>query len=128
MVKFLDIVGTTTGTDLYDFIPSPKGTTSLKCWLRTETDNQFYPANKEGCLASQKEINQLLGCCITKCLNKVMLNHYYTVGGQVYNQNDGSPMGLDTSVEGSDLYMLAWELAFICKLFELGWSLEMYKR
>ena len=37
-------------------------------------------------------------------------------------------MGLDTSVEGSDIYMLAWEQIFIKKLVTLGWSLKMYKR
>ena len=50
------------------------------------------------------------------------------MGGDIFRQDDGSPMGLDTSVEGSDIYMLAWERALISKLYKLGWSLEIYKR
>ena len=37
-------------------------------------------------------------------------------------------MDLDTSVEGSDIYMLAWEKAFLDKLLKLGWSVNFYKR
>ena len=57
-----------------------------------------------------------------------MSNHFYTVGGNLYRQADGSPMGLDTSVEASDIYMLIWEKAFLDKLTRLGWLMLLYKR
>ena len=37
-------------------------------------------------------------------------------------------MGLDLSVEGSDLYMLGWEAKFLRKLVQLGWEISFYKR
>ena len=37
-------------------------------------------------------------------------------------------MGLDLSVEGSDLYMLGWETRFLRKLIRLGWEVNFYKR
>ena len=126
LVRFLALKSCNTG--LEDYIPMPKGTTTLKSWLRTETNNQFRDPVLESCMASKTETNQLLGCCIAECIDVVMKNHFYTIGGVTYKQKDGSPMGLDTSVEGSDLYMLAWEHAFLNKLKSLGWSLSMYKR
>ena len=37
-------------------------------------------------------------------------------------------MGVDLSVEGSDLYMLGWERKLFQKLTTLGVKIELYKR
>ena len=128
LVRYLALTHMRTNTQLDDFIPPPKGTTTMKSWLTTETDHQFNEAVVEGCLANQEETNQLLGHCITNCLDIAMKNHYYTVGGNIYRQKDGSAMGVDASVEGCDLYMLAWDRLFLRKLLDLGWTLMLYKR
>ena len=57
-----------------------------------------------------------------------MNNHYFAIGGEIYRQKDGSPIGLDMSVEGASLYMSIWDHKFLDRLKRLGISVLMYKR
>ena len=59
-----------------DYIPRPKGTTSLNSWLRTESLNQFKDPEKDICLAEDKVKNPLLGHVVAKAMEVVIKNHY----------------------------------------------------
>ena len=54
----------------------------------------------------------MLGWATGVGLEVAYKHHYYTVWGQVMRQTDGGPMGVDLSVEGSDIYMLKWGKCF----------------
>ena len=77
---------------------------------------------------SVEESNQLLGWAVASGLKVVSSNHYYTVGGVVYKQRDGAPMGLDTSVDGCDVYMTLWDDKYLKKLAKLKIKIKLYKR
>ena len=54
---------------------------------------------------SQDNIRRLRGIAASKSVKTVMENHYFTIGGKIFRQVDGSAIGLDISVETASLYM-----------------------
>ena len=81
IVKYLALTGFKGEGGLSDYIPRPKGTTTLKSWLKTESPNQFNDPVKEICLAGPQVRNQLLGHVVAKATEVVIKNHHYTLGG-----------------------------------------------
>ena len=81
IVRYLALTGFKGEGGLNDYIPKPKGTTTLNSWLKTESPNQFREPIKEICLAETQVINQLLGHVVAKATEVVIKNHYYTLGG-----------------------------------------------
>ena len=72
--------------------------------------------------------NILLGILTSESVNTVMNNHFFTIGGRIYRQKDGSPIGLDISVEIASLVMLRWDSKFLAKARKLGIKIDLYKR
>ena len=80
IVRYLALTGFQGENGLEDYIPVPKGTTTLNSWLVMESPNQFRDPVKEICLAGDDVIRQLLGHVVAKATEVVIKNHYYTLG------------------------------------------------
>ena len=74
------------------------------------------------------DIRRLVGIAASTSVRVVMQNHFFKIGGDIYRQRDGSPIGLDLSVETASLYMSLWDNRFRRKLKSLGIGLEVYFR
>ena len=85
------------------YLPQPKGTTTLRSYLRCDTVDQFRPAEVDPSLMSQQDMNCLVGWTVTQAPEFTFGHHYYSVGAVVHRQLDGGPQDLDTSVEMSDV-------------------------
>ena len=57
-----------------------------------------------------------------------MRNHFYTINGEIRRQSDGSPIGLDISVEITGLYMSSWDRKFLSLCKRTGLKILLYKR
>ena len=57
-----------------------------------------------------------------------MRNHYFSIDGKIWKQRDGSPIGLDISVEIAGLYMSMWDKLFLDKVRKAGLKLRLYKK
>ena len=63
-----------------------------------------------------------------RSVRTVMSNHFFKIGGQVYRQRDGSPIGLDLSAETACIYMTLWDTKLRRKLKSLGLDISLYCR
>ena len=121
--------GTTAHQDLNQFLSIPKRTTTLKSFLKRRRAAQFArPAEREARMLSKSQVARLLGIASAKTVKTVMANHFFTIAGKLFRQRDGSPIGLDMSVETASLVMLMWDRRFLKKLKTLGLSVGLYKR
>ena len=75
---------------------------------------------------SEEEQSLAHGWAISKALEATYKNHFYTVGGEVHHQTDGGPQGLDTAVEGAELYMVVFDSKFLIMLKSLGLVILLY--
>ena len=75
-----------------------------------------------------QDVRILLGMASARSTRHVMSNHFFSINGQIYKQRDGSPIGMDLSVEGASIYMTLWDKKFMNKLRKLGICLGLYKR
>ena len=115
--------------ELNQFFQVPKQTTTLRSYLKRRSDTQFRgPTFKPASELTDKQVNTLLGFVSSKYVVKVMENHYFTIGGKIFRQTDGSPIGVDLSVETASLVMLFWDSKFLKKLKKLGLRVGLYKR
>ena len=75
-------------------------------WLRRRSETQFRgPPVQPTEDLNNDDINRLIGIASAKSTDTVMRNHFYTINGEIRRQSDGSPIGLDISVEITGLYM-----------------------
>ena len=58
---------------------------------------------------------------LRRSVRSVMENRYFEIGGQVYKQQKGSPIGLDLLV-----YMTKWDRKLLNKLKCVGLKVELY--
>ena len=72
------------------------------------------------------KLKHLLGIACAKSVEVVMKNHFFTIDKRIFKQKDGSPIGLDMSVEVASLYMSLWDKQFRDKLKKLGIKVEVY--
>ena len=90
--------------------------------------NQFHGPPEVSCEnLTRPDVNVLLGSITSKCVQTVMENHYFTVGGEIFRQSDGGPTGLDLTVEVAAIYMLLWDLAVLQKFKRMGIKIALYK-
>ena len=47
-----------------------------------------------------------------------MSNHFYKLGGEIYNQSDGGSRGMDMTSTATSIYMIGWDADFLerCEL------------
>ena len=57
-----------------------------------------------------------------------MENHFYQIGGCLYQQREGSAIGVDMILEAASLYMTTWDEMFLKKLRKLGIKVDLYFR
>ena len=100
-LKYLAVTEAPVDKELAEFMPLPKGTTTLHSLITNEHQGQFHPAEKPPELMGEAEKTLAHGWAISKALEATYQNHFYTVGGEVHHQSDGGPQGLDTAVEGA---------------------------
>ena len=93
VVRYLSLTGFKGPSDLEDYIPRAKGTTTLNSWLTTESPDQFYDPVKEICLAEDKVVNQLLGHVVARATDAAIKNHFYTLGGSYIGRRTGLQWG-----------------------------------
>ena len=79
-------------------------------------------------MLDRQGVNILLGSLTAKCVQTVMKNHFFTLGGKIYRQSDRGPTGLDMTVEVASIYMLLWDLAVLNKFKRMGIKVSLYKR
>ena len=97
--------------------------------MRRKSDQQFEgPAVRPIEELEMCHIGTLLGLAASRSTKTVMENHYFSIGGEIFKQRDGSPIGLDISVETASLYMSMWDRKLLDKLKSLGISVDLYKR
>ena len=77
---------------------------------------------------SPQQVRQLLGIASARTVKNVMMNHFFTINGKLFRQKDGSPIGLDLSVEIASIYMTLWDKKFLATLRRLGIQVGLYKR
>ena len=116
MLKFLALTEGNPGGELEEFVPTPKGTTTLHSLLKNDNVGQFYGAQRSHSLMTQQQIRKAVGRTIGQALQVTYRNHNYTVGGEIHRQSDGGPQGLSTAVEGSETYMLGFDRKFLKRL------------
>ena len=75
-----------------------------------------------------QDLTIMLGLASERSTRHVMLNHFFSINGQIYRQRDGSPIGMDLSVKGASPYMILWDKKFLKKFKTLGINLGLYKR
>ena len=126
MLKYLSVTGAAVDKEIQKYVPPAKGTTTLHSLTTNEHQGQFYPAEQPPEAMSEEEKSLAHGWAITKALETTYQNHFYTVGGDVHHQSDGGPQGLDTAVEGSELYMVAFDDKFLKLAQAVGLVILLY--
>ena len=131
LCKFVSILtrGKSGDPRLNEFLQVPKPRTTLNSFLRRKSETQFVgPPAKQHVDLEQSQIRKLLGIASARSTNVVMNHHYFTIGGKIYRQRDGCPIGMDLSVEAASLYMSLWDLKFLKLCKKLGLKIGLYKR
>ena len=72
LLKYLSLTVNRTNTNLDDFIPIPKGTTTLKSWLREDNNSQFHPPTKSNHELTEADYKVLIGECVAQGINVVI--------------------------------------------------------
>ena len=99
---------------LNQFLQIPYRTTTLKSFLKRRSERQFRgPPQREAGDLTNSQVNTLLGIASSISVKTVMENHFFTIGGKIYKQSEGSPIGVDLSVESASLSMLVWDSRFL---------------
>ena len=106
LLRYIGLTTGRTNTALDQFIPTPKGTTTLHSMVNRESPGQFHDPAECADFMSHGQIRRAVGWAISKALEVTYTHHHYTVGGQIHKQQDGGPQGLNTAVEASEIYML----------------------
>ena len=130
LVKIVSIVtrGKHKDPEMNKFLMIPKTRTSLNSFIKRPSMNQFHgPPEVSYENLTRPDVNVLLGSLTSKCVQTVMENHYFTVGGKIFRQSDGGPTGLDLTVEVAAIYMLLWDLAVLQKFKRMGIKIALYK-
>ena len=131
LTKFVSVLtkGRSGNVDLDVFLQTPKVRTTLNSFIKRQAENQFQgpPLEPAGNLTVDLT-RRLLAIAASRSVKTVMENHYFTIGGNIYKQTDGSAIGLDISVETASLYMSSWDATFLSRLNRLGIKTELYKR
>ena len=82
-MKYWAITGNA-GGELGDYIPTPKGTTTLHSLVTNEHPGQFHGAQKPACQLPQGLRVKAIGRTIGQALEVTYTNHNYTVGGAIH--------------------------------------------
>ena len=131
LTKFVSITtkGKSGNPRIDEFLQTPKPRTTLASWMKRKSETQFLgpPKRTVGELTPQ-DLRVMLGLASSRSTRHVMMNHFFSINGQIYRQRDGSPIDKDLSVEGASLYMILWDKKFMKKLKTLGINLGLYKR
>ena len=121
--------GVTQFNQLNEFLQVPKGGTTLKSFLKRKSKTQFRgPPLRPPQELENQHIKLLLGILTSESVSQVMKNHFFMIGGNLFRQKDGSPIGVDISVEIASLVMLRWDDKFLNKIKKLGLKIDLYKR
>ena len=111
---------------LEEFVPrSNPGASLAKAGRIGDQGELFQEAAK---IPGDKEKRSLLGLALSKGVDKVLSNHYYSFNNKVYKQSKGGSIGSELTGEVSRVYMLRWDRKFLKKLDKLGWEVTLYKR
>ena len=78
---------------LSDVVPQPNTRTTLNSFIfqrgtvrKTDEDSQFVPANR---FPNSDETVKLIGLLVADTVKVCMLNHYYTIGGDIQRKSEG---------------------------------------
>ena len=112
-------------------VPKPKPRTTLNSWIqpskKAREDNrncQFYPRVSE---ASDREARVMIALAVATTVVTTMRNYYYTFGGLIYKQSDGSAIGSDLSREIACNVMSEWgEYGIHCKVLFFSFRKALY--
>ena len=129
LLKFVSVItkGVTGNPELDAYLQVPKARTTLNSWLKRKSEAQFQGPPLEDWRGIDKAtLKHLLGIACAKSVEVVMTNHYFTIDKRIFRQKDGSPIGLDMSVEVASLYMSLWDKSFRDKLRKLGIKVDVY--
>ena len=118
MVKYCDRE-VVTKLGLAEVVPVPKGTTTLKSFVEpgktarlSNGDNQFYETIRD---PTNAEVKKLIGIMLSNTIDMVMSNHFYTIGGNIRQQEEGGSIGSDATGELSRIFMLLWDATLVQK-------------
>ena len=97
--------------------------------MKRQDEGQFYgPPDLQARNLSDVQIRSLIAIAAAKSTRVVMSNHFYQIGGKIFRQREGSPIGVDLSVESCSLYMTNWDHKYLSKLRKLGLTIDLYIR
>ena len=131
LCKFVSVItrGKSGSIEIDQFLQIPKRQTTLNSYLKRRGENQFQgPALRNFVDLSPQQVRQLLGIASARTVKNVMMNHFFTINGKLFRQKNGSPIGLDLSVEIASIYMTLWDKKFLATLRRLGIQVGLYKR
>ena len=131
LTKFVSVLtrGKSGNNEADEFLQTPQNRTTLNSFLRKRSERQFLgPPLRNHTQMEKKHLKILLGIAAARSTQVVMENHFFTISKKIFRQKDGSPIGLDMSVEGASIYMLLWDRDFLQKLKKLGIHVDLYKR
>ena len=131
LVKFVSVLlkGQEPEKHIKPFLQIPKQRTSINSFLKKQSNAQFQGPPEKGVEDLSPElIRRLLSIACAGSVRYVMEHHYFTIAGDIFCQKDGSPIGLDLSVETASLYMSIWDQKFSERLRKLGIRTYIYKR
>ena len=77
---------------------------------------------------SEEQVKLILGLAVSNAVEVVMSNHFFQIGGKIYNQQDGGSIGMDITCELASLVMLLWDEKFLKKLRDLHIKIDKYCR
>ena len=70
----------------------------------------------------------MIALAVANTVTTTMQNHYYTFGGFIHRQKDGSAIGSDLSGELARNVMTVWDMKFLAMLKANGIIIDMYSR
>ena len=119
LVKLVSVLtkGVTENQTLNRFLQTPKNRTTLNSFLRRQSEEQFTgPPREHHRNLSTSQVRELIAVFAAKSVRVVMTNHFYQIGGRLYQQKEGSAIGVDMSVEAASLYMTTWDEQYLRNL------------
>ena len=118
--------------EIDECVPVPKPRTTFNSWVNpskrvkaTNGDCQFQNKPRD---PTPKEAQVMLALALATTVKTTMMNHFYTFGGTIHRQVDGSAIGSDLSGEIARNEMGNWDTRFLTVLKSLGIIVDLYSR
>ncbi len=104
-------------------------TAEVKGGIEARSKSKFQKPLRE---PTQDEKKKMISIALQIGIETITKNHLYTFNGNIYQQTDGGPIGLELTGAISRVYMLWWDREFKRAIrkatSDIDWSLYMYMR